>query len=455
MTIASRDRYWNWPTQTAPREVLDALHLERIRHLVGWAYEHSPMHRRLYDEASVKPADIRTWDDYFHRLPFTDKPDYSADQESMEGLFGGLALGPSHWHQYFHTTGTTGRFLNEIFSQYETQKAGSQYCYGLWDIGVRPGDSMYFCFDFGAWIGLWSFYWGARNLGLTVQSGGGLSAAERVRQIVELRPTIVTGTPTYLIHLAEVAKREGVDIRQAGVRVLAGGGEAGLSVPVTRQTLMAEWGCARIYDAYGVGEALFIGQSCAEWGGGVHVIEDVCHSYAVAVGSDEPVAPGEIGEHVVTSYTHFAQPFIKYRTHDLVRDDPSPSHGCGWTWKHFPGVVVGRTDFMVTIRGINVYPTAVENLIGTVGDLTNHYELHVQRVDGMDRMLVRVEAAEADAALETLGRRAAGHFRRNLGVNLEVEVLEPGLLPRYELKTRRIFDHRMARDRPAAEAGQT
>jgi phenylacetate-CoA ligase len=448
------DRFWNTCTQTAPREVLDALHLERIRHLVGWAYENSPLHRRIYDDAGVKPSDIKTWDDYHHRLPFTDKPDYVADQEAT-GTFGGLALGPEHWQQYFHTTGTTGRFLNELFSRYEQNKAGSQYCYGMWDFGLRPGDSAYFCFDFGMWIGLWSYYWGARNLGLTIVSGGGVPGVERVRQILERKPTVVIGTPTYLLHLAEIGQREGVDVRSAGVRMLAGGGEPGLSVPVTRDRLREAWGVEQVYDAYGIGEALFIGQSCREWGGGVHVIEDVCHSYSVDPESGEPVSDsGAVGEHVITSYTHFTQPFIKYRTHDLVRIDDAPDHGCGWTWKHMPGVVLGRADFMVTIRGVNVYPTAVENLIGEVAGLSNHYELHISRSDGMDRMLVKVEAVDGSSDCEALGGALSAHLRENLGVRLEAEVVEPGAMPRYELKTKRIFDERSPDDRPAINLGR-
>lgn len=446
------DRYWNRSSQTAPRDELDVKHLERIQHMVHLAYERSPLHRQLYDKAGIKPSDIRTWDDFHHRLPFTDKPMYMQDQD--ENGYGGLALDPDRWQQYFHTTGTTGRFMNEVFTQYEMHKAGSQYCYGMWDFGVRPKDSMFFCFDFGMWIGLWSFYWGARNLGLTILSGGGLSGLDRVRKILELRPTIVTGTPTYLLHLAEIAQAEGLDIRDAGVRMLAGGGEAGFSIPVTRQLLAEAWGTDQIYDAYGVGEALFIGQSCKEWAGGVHVIEDVCHSYTVDPDTGDPITePGDVGEHIITSYTHLTQPFIKYRTHDLVKLDQNPDHGCGWTWGHMPGTVLGRTDFMVTIRGVNVYPTAVENLVGEIDGLTNHYEIHINRHDGMDRMLVKVEARTADADATALSERLAAHFRKHLGVRLEAEVLEPEQLPRYQLKTKRVFDHRETHDRPQIDLG--
>ena len=180
----------------------------------------------------------------------------------------------------------------------------------------------------------------------------------------------------------------------------------------------------------------------------------MCHSYAIGLASGEPViGADEVGEHVITSYTHFAQPFIKYRTHDIVRIDPHPDHGCGWTWKHLPGVVLGRSDFMVTIRGVNIYPTAVENLIGDVTGLANHYELHITRVDGMDRMLVKVEADERCRDRTEASERLRGHLRAQLGVNLEVEVVESERLPRYELKTRRLFDHRSEGERPVAAFG--
>lgn len=451
------ERYWNKPTQTAPRERLDEIHLAKIRNLVGWAYENSPLHRRVYDDAGVKPADIRTWQDYHHRLPFTDKPDYLADQERSATGFGGTALGPEHWQQYFHTTGTTGRFLNEVFSQYEMHKAGSQYCYSMWDAGLRQDDSMYFCFNWGAWIGLWTFYWGARNLGMRVISGGGSGTRDRIREILELRPTVVVGTPTYLIHLAETARQDGVDLREAGVRLVAGGGEAGLSIPATRREIGELWGVGdRLLDAYGIGEALFIGQSCRDWGGGVHVIEDVCHSYVADPETGEPVTdPETVGEHIVTSYTHFTQPFVKYRTHDLVRLDPRPDHGCGWTFAHLPGSVLGRSDFMVTIRGVNVYPTAVEELLGDVPGLSCHYELHVTRERGFDQLRVKVEAApgaELDpAALEAA---LAEHLRTRIGVRLQTQVVAPRSLPRYELKTRHVFDHRAAHERPRITLGQ-
>ena len=450
MTVPAmhEDRWWNRTTQTASREALDDLHLRRISHLVDWAYDHSPLHRRIYDNAGFKPGDVRTWDDYYDHLPLTDKRDYLEDQASSASGYGGLALPESTLQQYFHTTGTTGQFLHEVFTQFEMQKSATQYCYSFWDHGIRPGDSIYFCFNWGMWVGLWSIYWGARNMNLLILSGGGVSSLDRVRQILERRPKIVIGTATYLLHLIDVAREHDFDLSRSGVALIGGGGEPGFSVPVTRERLVEGWGGPQVIDMYGIGEAMHVAQSCREWGGGVHVIEDVCHAYSADPETGRPIFDdGVVGENVVTSYTHFAQPFIKYRTHDLVRRDYHPDHGCGWTWAHLPGVVLGRTDFMVTIRGTNVYPTAVENLLGGVAGLSHHYELHISRRD-MDHMLVRVEAAQTDADYRQLAQRLADHLRENLGVRLETEIAAPGSLPRYELKSKRIFDHRLADERP-------
>lgn len=436
-------RYWNRRFQTAPREVLDRWHLERIRQVIAWAYERSPLHRRLYDQAGVKPADIRTWDDYHHKLPVTDKPQYVEAQ--TERMPAGLALDSGRYRQHFHTTGTSGQFLQERFTQYEMQKAGSQICYGLWDHGIRPGDSIYLSFDFGMWVGLWTFYWAARTMGLQVISGGGLKATDRVRAILAHRPTVVAGTPTYLLHLAEQGSAARLDVREAGVRLITGGGEPGFSVPVTRDRAQAIWGAEGVMDAYGVSEALCVAVSCRDWGGGVHAVEDSFHSSIVDPASGEPVTDRDrVGEHVITSYAHLSQPFVKYRTHDLIRCDPHPDHGCGWTWGHWPGVVLARTDFMVSIRGVNIYPAAVENLIGTVRGLSNHYELHVSRSGAMDQMVVRVEATDPSIDRAATTQRLETTLREGLGVRVETDVVLPGLLPRYELKTKRVFDHRQS-----------
>lgn len=428
-------------TLTMSRDELDARHLARIRRLIAYAYEHSALHRRLYDAAGMKPQDVRSWDDFHRHVPFTDKADYVADQE-LRGI-PAQAQADDLIAAYFHTTGTTGRFLHEYYSEYDKLKMSTIYGYAWWDCGVRPGDSIFINHNFGFWLGLWHMYWAARFFGLTVYSAGGMTTDQRLDAIMARRPTMVAGTPTYLLRLARRAAERGIDLAAGSVRFLTAGGEPGLNVPVTRRALETAWGAVGI-DAYGLSEVGIAHMECGAHAGGVHVMEDSFHGFSVDTVTGLPVADGAVGENIVTAYTHLAQPFIKYRTHDLVRRHVCHDHGCGWTWAFLDGGVLGRTDFMVVIKGVNVYPTSVENLIGEVPGLTSHYELHITRRDGMDHLRVRVEAARDVAAGEkpALAARLSEVYRQRLGVTLEVEIADYDSLERHELKTRRIFDHR-------------
>jgi phenylacetate-CoA ligase len=273
-----------------------------------------------------------------------------------------------------------------------------------------------------------------------------MTTDQRLDAILTRRPTMVAGTPTYLLRLAQRAEERGIDLRSSSVKFITAGGEPGLNVPVTRKAIEDAWGAVGI-DAYGLSEVGVAHLECGAHAGGVHVMEDAFHSFSADIETGNRVPDGEVGENVITSYGHLAQPFIKYRTHDLVRRHSRQDHGCGWSWAFLEGGVLGRTDFMVVIKGVNVYPSAVENLIGEVQSLTNHYELHISQRDNMDRMLVKVEAAPhmAQDQFGWLAGELLSLIRERLGVTLDTEVIPSGSLERFELKTRRIFDHRKPR----------
>lgn len=445
---------WNPTTLRMDREALDARHLRRIRQLVTYAYTRSPLHRRIYDEAGFHPSQLRSWDDFHHRVPVTDKADYVEEQQ-CRGV-AGQAVADARVSAYFHTTGTTGTFLHEPYGEPDLHRMSAIYGYAWWDAGIRPGDAVMICHNFGFWLGLWHMHWAARFFGLRSYTAGGMTTDERIDAIVAHEPTILAGTPTYLFRLAHRALERGIDVAGSSVRYLVAGGEAGLSVPVTRRALEQQWGAVGI-DAYGMSEAGIAHLECGAHPMGVHVMEDAFHAYAADLVTGEPVADGETGENIVTSYTHLAQPFIKYRTHDIVRRYEQHDHGCGWTWAFLDGSVLGRTDFMVTLRGTNVYPTAVENLIGDVEGLTPYYEIHIARQDGADRMLVRVEASGSvdPGDHPRLAERLANGYRDRLGVRIDTEVVPPYTIERQELKTRRVFDHRDPSERPRVGAASS
>ncbi|MDO8690308.1 MAG: AMP-binding protein [Dehalococcoidia bacterium] len=441
---ASQSKYWNPYGQTLSRDELDKRHLSKIQKLIKFAYDNTPFYRDLYGKAGFKPEDIRTWDDFHHRVPLVDKPDFMREQDARPPI-AMPGLPREHQHAFLMTSGTTGSPMRMAYSRYDEVSSGDLFATAWWDGGVRAGDSYYFCFTFGPWAALWAAYWGTKRLGGIVYSGASLSTEDRIKQILAFKPTVVLGTPTYLLHMAEVAEKMGVDLHQAGVKMLSGGGEPGFNVPVTRRVLLDKWGAERTGDIYGLSETCNACVECGKAGsGGVHVHEWHFHGYAMSPDTLEPVKEGEIGEHIITTYRRIGQIFIKYRTHDLVQFDYHPDHGCGWSWAFLPGAVLARTDFMVIIRGVNVFPTAIENLLGQVPGASHHYEIHIDRVEGLDKILVKFEAKDGETSDNFAGiaARAKALYHEKLSVGVDVEVIHPGALPRYDLKAKRMFDHR-------------
>jgi phenylacetate-CoA ligase len=283
---------------------------------------------------------------------------------------------------------------------------------------------------------------GVRRLGATVVSGGGLDSKARLRQIEQYRPDVMLATPTYALYLGETAREMGVDLAKTSITHMIVSGEPGGSIPATRHAIEELWG-AKCYELYGIAEIGPTNPGCP-LREGVHLCEDWYHALVVDE-SGNPVRDGEVGEHIVTSYIQDGQPLIKYRTHDLVRRTDGRC-GCGTTWLYYPGGVLGRTDHMIIVKGVNVYPAAVEALLHRVAGLSEHYEVHVDRDASNDFVTVRAEARpEIDAArYAEVGRDAEGVFKSVIGVSIDVAVQAPGSLPRYELKARRFFDHRPA-----------
>jgi phenylacetate-CoA ligase len=435
-----RARFWNPYTQTLPRAELDRLHLRKLQALIRYAYARSPMYRRLLDRARVKPADIRTLDDFVERLPVIDKKDV-LDAQGVAPPFGeALAVPEDFFLHRFQTSGSTGVPLHIPLTYHSSLLWGESWVYLYWAMGLRPRHSFYFPFHWGIFAAFWSAYMGVRRLGGTVISGGGLDSRGRIAQLLAYKPDAVLATPTYALYLGEVAREMKVDLRNSSVSVVIVSGEPGGSIPTTRAAIAETWG-ARVCELYGIAELGPTNPGCP-LGEGVHLCEDWYHALVV----DErgrPVGEGEVGEHLVTSYIQHGQPLIKYRTHDLVRSTRAPC-ACGTTWAGYPGGVLGRTDHMIIVKGVNVYPTAVEALLHRVAPLSEHYEVHVSWEGSNDVVAVKAEARADvdDARYPGVRAEAEAALKSAIGVTIGVEVLRPGSLPRYELKAKRFFDHR-------------
>lgn len=433
--------FWNRLTETLPRERLDALHLERVQALVRYAYGHSAFYRRKLDSAGVRPRDIRTLEDFKRRVPLTDKSEFIELQQERPPYGDTIALPLELVSHHCETSGTTGLPLAIPYSMADTVRYGESWCYGYWALGIRPSDTMYFAFSWGNFAGFWSAYWGARRLGCRVISGGGLDTKGHIQAIQRMKPTVLLSTPTFALRMAAVAAEMGVDIANGPIRYTFHAGEPGpTALPGMREQIEKAWG-AKAGELLGIAEVDAMAPCCGE-GDGVHVNEMNLYTWSLDPASGREAADGELGENIVTGYANTAQPLLNYRTHDIVRRRSSCR--CGRTWTKFEGSVLGRTDFMVTVRGTNVYQTAVENVLSKIPGVSMHYELVLTREDGNDHMTVRFEPQPSvpEAQRDQVAREAADRIHDALHVRLRVVPVLPGTLPRFDLKTKRIIDQR-------------
>jgi len=441
---ASREsKFWNQYTETMPRDKIDALHLHRLQGLVHYVYERSPFYRKKFDSIGLKPEDIRTLEDYKRKVPLSDKSEFIDLQLAAPPYGPTLALPLEFVAHHAETSGTSGKPLSLPFSMYDTVRYGESWVYGFWGLGIRPSDSFYFAFGWGNFAGFWSAYWGARRLGCRVISGGGLDTKGHINAIMRLRPTVLISTPTFALRMATVAAEMGVDLANSSVKYTYHAGEPGpTALPAMREAIEKAWG-AKAGELLGVAEVDAMAPGCPN-GDGVHLNEMNCFAWSMDPDTEAEVADGQIGENIVTGFASTTQPLLNYRTHDLVRRRSGCS--CGRTWTKFEGTVLGRTDFMVTVRGTNVYQTAVENLIGQMPEISNSYELVLTREEDNDVMTVRFEPVKALAdkrdAWDDIAKRLSDRIHAALHVRLRTVPVPPESLPRYELKTKRIIDER-------------
>jgi len=438
---ARKAKFWNKLTETMPRKELDALHLHKLQKLAAYVYDYSPFYRRRFDERKLKPRHIATIADFKRLVPLTDKQDFIQLQQQRPPYGDTITLPFEMVQHHVETSGSTGIPLAVPYSAYDTERVGESWTYGFWAHGIRPEDSFYFAFNWGNFAGFWSAYFGARRMGCRVISGGGADSQGHIKNILRLKPTVLISTPTFALRLAEVAKQMSVDLRDTSIKFTYHAGEPGpFALPAMKRQIDEAWG-ADSGELLGIAEIEALAPGCPHRDG-VHLNEMNVFGWSMNPETGEEAAEGEIGENVVTSYTYSAQPLLNYRSHDLVRRTYRCT--CGRTWAKFPGVVLGRTDFMVTVRGTNVYQTAVENLLGEMKEVSPFYQLVLEQIESNDRMVVEFEpeSALAESEWAPLAKRIGDRIHAALHVRLDVIAVKPGGLPRYDLKTKRIIDKR-------------
>jgi phenylacetate-CoA ligase len=364
-------------------------------------------------------------------LPFTLKQDLVDDQAQHPPYGTNLTYPVENYIRIHQTSGTSGKPILWL----DTQESWDWWlqCWGevFGGAGVRVGDRVYVAFSFGPFIGFWAAFEAAQRMGVTVISGGGQSTEQRLHSILEREATVLVCTPTYALRLADVAREHGMDMSQSSMRVTVHAGEPGASIPETRKRIQEAFG-AKTFDHVGMTEMGAYGFEC-EAQAGLHINEDEFIAEMIDPETLLPVNAGEKGELVLTNLGRIGMPLIRYRTGDLGLLSREPCV-CGRTWGRLIGGVLGRADDMITIRGINVFPSAIENIVRRHPQIVE-FAIEVHRQREMHELRLKVEIkGTADSVIERLLQEISTDLR----IRATIELVEAGTLPRFELKSRRL-----------------
>jgi phenylacetate-CoA ligase len=420
-----------------PRDQLERMQGERLRVIVAYVYETSGFWRRKLDEAGVSPDDVHEAADV-RLLPFTTRAELDADQ-AEHPPFGDYTCSPREtWMGLFTTSGTSGRKLKRLVSRHDWELMLERFERhpppppGEIFMLLGPTDGL-----FGPTVGVEA----ARRRGSIPVLAGMWDTRTKVRAIEELRPGVVAGAASYLIHLSEVAAEMGVDLTQCGLRVVTSFGEPGAAVEATLATLRERFGVEEVFDGYGLSELWPFGGNCLQ-SRALHIPEDFVIVECVDPETLEPLPEGQPGELVFTSLIGDTHPLLRYRSRDVGRLTYSEPCACGSTFARVARIE-GRTDDMIWYRGVNFFPSAVEQIVRRQPGLSPEYLIVVDDGErGLPQVTVQVEALDS-VSPDELRQSVRAALRGGLGVNPDVEVLALGSLPRGEgAKTKRVLDRR-------------
>lgn len=416
--------------ETASRELIEAHQLARLQlGLMQILPRNQFYERKLLPNGEA--LTIEQLED-LSQLPFTTKHELIADQE-QHPLFGSNLTYPfSDYIRFHQTSGTTGRPLR-ILDTHESWDWWAECWTSVYKAaGVGNDDIVFLAFGFGPFIGFWSAYEGAKRLGALTIPGGSMDSLQRLRAIQEIGATVLVCTPSYALRLAEVAQEHGIDLQESSIRVTIHAGEPGASIPATRKRIEQAWG-ARTYDHTGLTEVGAFGFACSEQQG-VHVNEGEFIAEILDLNTGQPVQEGQSGELVLTNLGRWGSPVIRYRTGDLVQHG-GYSCACGRSFLLLSGGVLGRADDMLIVRGVNVYPSALANILHRFPEVTE-YRVIVTKNGSLDEIALQVECLPELVTTIEEELHLAFHLR------IPIETVEHGTLPRFELKAKRIDDRR-------------
>ena len=421
------------PIEIASRDEISALQLERLQKTLAHAYQNVPHYKAAFDAAGVHPDDCKSLSD-LAKFPFTVKQDLRDNYP-----FGMFAVPRDQVARIHASSGTTGKPTVVGYTQNDVDMWAEVVARSMRASGTRPGDIVHIAYGYGLFTGGLGAHYGAEKLGCTIVPVSGGMTPRQVTLINDFKPTTIMVTPSYMLAVLDEFNAQGIDPRECSLEVGIFGAEPWTNA--MREDVQQAFDMHAV-DIYGLSEVIGPGvaNECVETKDGLHIWEDHFYPEIINPETGEPVADGEQGELVFTSLTKEAFPIIRYRTRDLTRLLPGTARSMRRMEK-----VTGRSDDMIILRGVNVFPTQIEEQILKVDGLSPHYQIELVKDGPMDSMTVHVEAsvdAASAGARTNSGKELAEHIKGVVGVSCRIDVCEPGGIERSLGKAVRVVDRR-------------
>ena len=424
----------------APRSEIRAAQLARVQSLLAALIPANRFYSKKLQAAGIERT-VSSLDEFSARVPFTTKQELADDQRAFP-LYGSNLTFPLDCYTRLHqTSGTSGTPIRWL----DTSESWNTMI-GIWEevfaaAGLSRGDRVFFAFSFGPFIGFWLAFEAAAKIGCLCIAGGGMSSAGRVRAILDHQATVLCCTPTYAMHLAEVAREENLNLSASRVRTILVAGEPGGSLPATRERLASYWPGAHVFDHHGMTEVGPVTFECPARPCVLHIAEPAYFAESIDPESGKSSAPGQIGELVLTTLGRTGSPLVRYRTGDLVKfGQPTNNEGalcvCGRHSTTLIGGIVGRADDMVVVRGVNVFPSAIEEIVRAQREVVE-YRVQVSARSALTELSIEVEVGEDAPEPAKVVSRLEKSLNQTLALRVPVRLVPKGSLPRFELKSKR------------------
>jgi len=417
------------------RQVIAQRQSDQLRTLLRTILPANPFYAAKFDAANA-PAKVAHLGDFYERFPFTTKAELAADQATNPPYGTNLTFPAERYTRCHQTSGTSGVPLRWLDTPESWDWMARNWETILRAAGVTHADRIFFAFSFGPFLGFWLAFEAALRLGCRCIAGGGMSSAARLRNIFDHGATAMCCTPTYALHLAEVAAAERFEMAASPVKALIVAGEPGGSVPSVRARLESLWRGARIFDHHGMTEVGPVTYECPVRPRVLHVMEGAYIAEIVDPETGAHVQAGDTGELVLTTLGRLGSPLLRYRTGDLVRSCPDTVCECGRSELALEGGILGRTDDMIAVRGVNIYPSAVEEIVRTHGGVAE-YQVHVKTNSALVELALKIELSPGSSDPGAVAGSLEIALQAAFNLRIPVSVVPAGMLPRFEMKAQR------------------